>query len=500
MTIQSLETFISPRFEVVYRTLNTFAERMNKPMAPPDGFLTARVIGEFSAGKTRLLRELLGDVIPPALFPVSSLERQTRLQLELTYGETAELTVIERAHDHSKTQKIVSLTNFPMREEMTDYDPLVHRLRLAVPEKRLILPLGDRYSDDTSPKRLFLIDMPGWNSGDDDIAESQAANILAGFHNLSLVFVTDASRLDGLKNSERLREFLEAFADADFVGIPNLIFVITHCPKADHDRLGARAHERVLELWCELGHEPQALGLHIMCVDFAELENGELMQFREQFWSHLLAPLEFKEQVQHPWIENLKQWPEAWNIRPKLVQTQSLLDRVRKPLELTFKEGDFLVGMNMYRLMGLDKAGIHKKVRGEWIRKSGNFDYTEIDLNHEIAEIAKIDHAHPLADWWTHYWVENLKLTLTPAATFFKQVDQAINSLTPETKDLQEHLNFHLNHSFKSAKATLNSSFTEVIESVKFFEDHTDEAMLATIFKISLMQTRYSDYYENTKK
>lgn len=82
----------------LYRALRALAERLSRPAAPPDGLLSARVIGEFSAGKTRLLRELLGEVIPPALFPVSSLERQTRLPLEITYGENdADRLVVEFA-------------------------------------------------------------------------------------------------------------------------------------------------------------------------------------------------------------------------------------------------------------------------------------------------------------------------------------------------------------------------------------------------------------------
>lgn len=83
----------------VFAAVRQFGARMSAPAAPPDGVLTVRVIGEFSAGKTRFLCELLGSCIPIQLQPISSLERQTKLPLEITYGPAAELQLIERPHD-----------------------------------------------------------------------------------------------------------------------------------------------------------------------------------------------------------------------------------------------------------------------------------------------------------------------------------------------------------------------------------------------------------------
>ena len=125
-----------------YSALQSFATHMTKFQQISDGLLTARVIGEFSAGKTRFLRELLGDSIPPALYPVSSLERQTRLPMEITYGPEPELTLVQRANDYEindKARTLQTLTEFPDREATVQYDPLQHRLRLAIPENRLIL-------------------------------------------------------------------------------------------------------------------------------------------------------------------------------------------------------------------------------------------------------------------------------------------------------------------------------------------------------------------------
>jgi hypothetical protein len=228
---------------ITVAALQSFAKKMEKETQLKDGCLTARIVGEFSAGKTRLLKELLNEVIPADLFPVSSIERQTKLQLEMTYGEQAELTVIEREADYSEAKVIKKLSKFPHREDKDcqDYQPEKHRLRLSVPEPRFILPEGDGYSEEKVPMRLFLIDTPGWNSGEDDIAESDASDIMAGHHNLGLVYVTDASRLDGKTNQQRLTDFLEVLQDADFLSEAHLVFVVTHCPPQEQVKLRKRA-------------------------------------------------------------------------------------------------------------------------------------------------------------------------------------------------------------------------------------------------------------------
>lgn len=487
-----------PRTEAVYRALTHFDEHMNKAVEPTDGILTARVIGEFSAGKTRLLRELFGELIPKNLFPVSSLERQTRLPLEITYGDTPQLSLIDRAQDFHPTQTLEILSYFPQREDLLNHNPLRHRLRLALPETRLILPTGDGYSDDQSPKRLFLIDMPGWNSGDDEIAESQASNILTGYHNLSLVYVVDANRLDGDTNHTRLRDFLEAFADADFVGDSSLVFVVTHCPKADQSRFSQRATERVLKLWVALGNEPEDLALAVMCVEFAELNAAELADFRERFWRHLLAPLARPSTPQHPWIATVRNWPVDWDIRPRLIQAQTIVQTARRLIERACIDGEFLPGMNMHRLIGLDAAQIGDKVRQAWFRQlhSGSFD----QLQQTLAVPEAIPRQHPLASWWLHYWQTNLEQTLAPMHRFFKQTDAAMSRLTPETADLQEHLTTHLADAYRQAGQALDSSFTCLVETAQtLVTEAQPEQAVATLLKLSLLEARYADHFEKAK-
>lgn len=67
---------------------------------------------------------------------------------------------------------------------------------------------------------------------------------MAGFHNLALVYVVSAVRLDSLKNSERLNNFLQAFSNADFVGVPHLMVMMTHCSAAEAPALQAKVKSR----------------------------------------------------------------------------------------------------------------------------------------------------------------------------------------------------------------------------------------------------------------
>lgn len=482
--------------ETVYHTLRALADRLSRPAAPPDGLLSARVIGEFSAGKTRLLRELLGEQIPPALFPVSSLERQTRLPLEITYGESAVLELIKRPNDHDTAVVIQPLDAFPMRAQLSDYDPQHYRLRLTVPEQRLFLPTGDYYGEDHEPKRLLLIDMPGWNSGQDDIAEGDAAGIMAGYHNLALVFVVNANRLDGQDNHARLRDFLSTFAAADFAGTPTLLIVVTHCPHADRERLSARMRERVMSLWAELDEDAEALSLHLLAVDFAELTPDELSAFRETFWTHLFAPVQQEptQTAAHPWIASIRHWSGEQDPRPRLPAAAARIADARALLARACQDGDFLPGMNMHRLLGLDASAIRARLLETWRRQMQCPDLEQLAAR--LAVPAPLADEHPLSLWWNHYWQAHLEQALAPTRRFFARAERALGEVQPDTPDLREHLAARLSAAHREALQALDSSFTCLVETAQTLseESHLERAV-ATLLSLSLLEARYADHY-----
>lgn len=481
-----------PRSDALYQSLQTFTERMNHATTLADGLLTARIVGEFSAGKTRLLRELFCDLTPPELFPVSSLERQTRLQLEITYSDVPCLSLIEREQDYD-TQPITikKLTQFPDRNDLAGYDPLKHRLRLALPEERLILSSGDGYGVDSSPKRLFLIDTPGWNSGDDDLAESPAALILTGYHNLALVYVSHAARLDGALNANRLREFLEELSDANFLQRAKLVFVLTHCPSAETDHFKVKVQNMVYDLWAELEQDITELELDVFCVEFNEMTKETLKSFRDDFWQCLLTPLHDTGVAVDPWVAALHKWPENWDILDRLEIARQVLNQAKNLLERARKGDEFVVGMNMYRLIGMNATELRKKVKDVWLRQIGcrDAEWNEWGL-------AKLDNEHPLSDWWRTYWLENIQNTIQPAMDFFNLTEKVIGELTPDIEDLQQHLFIKLAPAHTKALVAMDNSFACLVNTAQKLRDEPlIEKRIATLLHLSMLQARYEDYY-----
>ena len=492
---------MSKNSEKGYLALKAFASHMTKVHQVSDGLLTARVIGEFSAGKTRFLREFLGDSIPPALYPVSSLERQTRLPLEITYGLEPELTLVQRANDYDineKTLTLQTLTEFPDREATMGHDPLRHRLRLALPEDRLILQNGDGYSDDKSAKRLFLIDMPGWNSGDDLLAEGDASQIMAGFHNLALVYVVSAVRLDGLKNSERLNNFLQAFAEADFVGDPHLIVIMTHCPADEADALQEKVNKQVNAMWAELG-ESSPLSMDLFSVDFEEISDDELSEFRNSFWNSLLSPLRQHAAlpVPHPWVPSLRNWPAHWMLEGPVAQSQALLMQARSVLKTACQDGSYLAGMNMTKLSGLNTTAIQERLQNTWNRQMRDTAAASDQPLH--LAVPNVDEKHPLAGWWNGYWVPNLQSSLRFVDDFVNVVPVALKRVNSNTPNLQDCLDQQLNIPYGHAMRAMNNGFTQIADALKNLPNETPpEQFLATLLQLGLIQMRYQDHLDGS--
>lgn len=492
----------------LHGALASFARHMSARTALKDGVLTARVVGEFSAGKTRLLRELFSSVLPTALFPVSSLERQTRLQLEITHGDAPQLTLIERAADYDDASECRVWSEFPERAALEAFDPMRHRLRLALPEPRLILASGDGYSDDDSAKRLFLIDTPGWNSGDDALAESDASTLMAGYHNLSLVYVTQATRLDGAINAQRLAEFLAAFEDADFLERHSLVFVVTHCSAEEAEAMQVRAQKLVLTQWAALGRDRDELVLTVLCVDFGGLSETRRHAFRDAFWRALLAPLDERakrknlptdaHQPADLWARAVRQGVSEWDVPAALHQTQTLIDTARKLLATVLKNGEFIAGMNHYRLIGLDRQAAQIRLRQAWWRQVG----CASALLDSLANLpARPPQNHPLSVWWADYWTTAVMATLTPTQTFFATMDRTLDGVDANTEGMQEIFKAALSVPHQAAVAALDSSFTRMVETAR---EHLTtlpaERFTATLLSLSLLEARYRDHYQQAQE
>ena len=474
--------------------MRRFAERMTAVPPLADATLTTRIVGEFSAGKTRLLRELLGAHVPEALAPISSRDPQTRLPLEVTYGAAARLSVVERAFDSHAGKDVAFLDRFPMRDQvdLLGYQPESHRLRLALPLEQLILPEGDGYQGN-APSRMFLIDMPGWNSGDDESAEEEAEIVLNADYSLALVYVTQAGRLDSATNRRRLHDFVTAMSGADFYEGARLVIVVTHCSSAESVRLTALARELVAGIWAEVDTGLD-LAVDVLCAEFNEMQEADKDAFRARFWQCLLAPLGHSTSVPaaHYWLAKIEAWPDEYDIRPRLARSHTLLATLRELADRACRAGNYLPNMNMQRLVYLDDEEITAKLRQTWQRQTKPDTLAQAEA---LFASLGLDPSHPLFDWWSEVWLDQLRLFLVATRTFFAQAQTALDRVDRETANLDEHLRRHLDKPAARMRAALGSSFARQVDVATKLIDQPLAQVVPTLLVLGAIQGHYVKRY-----
>lgn len=296
------------RYENVENAVNQFMRGSAMPAELGEAVLAIRVVGEFSSGKTRFIREIFKDLIPAELMPVSSLEKQTILPLELTYGDNPSLELIEREYDGSPAKVLAAWDHFPKREELEGRNLANLRLRLFVNEPQLTLAEGDGYEEGKQPQRLRIIDEPGWNSEDEDRGWEELG-LSDEWENLGLITVCRSARLDSKTNHQNLEIFLNALLSGDMVAARErlpLFFAITECAKEDREKSIRKQEERIKAILKEkVGKFP----LKVVAVDFAKLEPGELETLRQEFWEHILSESP-SEPLQNGLNAIIRRWPQ----------------------------------------------------------------------------------------------------------------------------------------------------------------------------------------------
>lgn len=468
-----------------------FVQRMTSWEGISDGSLSVRIVGEFSAGKTRLLSAVLGAMVPQALIPVSSRDVQTRLPLEVTYGEEPLLTVVEYAPGRDAGAKtVMELDEFPVREQIVamGLDPDLHRLRLALPLPQLVLPNGDFCAESKAPKRLFLIDMPGWNSIDDHIAEEEANIQMAGRFNLALVYVVNASRLDSAGNKQRLAKFMEVLAEAEFIDRARMLLIITHCGAAESARLQAHGAKQAMGLWADIGMAAEQLELNVLSTDFDAIDPPGLEAFCRRFWQALLAPIADQAQAGHPWVQRIRAWDDAWKLAPKIESAHSALRDLREAL-LRCRHGElFMPGMNMHRLKGLEPGELVGKLQQHWLRQTR---CTRLGAVAVSIDAIRLDAAHPLGPWWAELWQPQLVAVSVAVKDFFDCADEAFRAVTADTIDLETHLACWLDQPYAVALAGVHGSFARLLETAAGVTTAPAEELVATVLSLVALQQRF---------
>ena len=223
---------------------------------------------------------------------------------------------------------------------------------------------------------------------------------------------------------------------------------------------------------------------------------SELQRFRHSCWQHLLAPLQDDEdQTQHPWLPALQGWSDEWAIRPRLLRTQQVLEKAGEMLARVRKDGDFLAGMNMYRLIGMGSEERYAKLQAAWLRQIGA---TVQDIHLKL-DALELPGDHPLHAWWTGYWVPQLDATLVPVRQFFASADLALRELPADTPDLQHYLRSRLAVTFATAVSQMSNGFIRLVDTTRLLAgEAAPEKVVATLLTLSLLHVRSEHYIETS--
>ncbi len=476
---------------LVKKAIQSFSDNMLEKIV--DEIAVVHIIGAFSAGKSRLVRELLRPhKIAHALLPISSQDRQSALPLEITYAESPRLLRI--SGDKNETL----LSEFPARKEQQAFDISSHYLRLELPEPQLLLGNVSLCSADEGIKRLVLKDMPGWNSGDSFVADNPLANGLVGADNISLVYVVRANGVDSQDDLIRLKAIFEAVesGDAFFYNGFHLVVVVTRCDESDeHQAIKNRMTERLQQLAEEVDIEDD-FTLTVLCVEFGkeqDLINNDL--FLNDFWQAAFSPIaeEKKTATATDWATRLQHWSEEWFIQAKLSTSLQLIKDAKKFIAVFKKQDQFVANMNNTRLLGLSEQKRRLKVQGAWLKQIGQWQQPDIQQ-------LQLPDNHPLKLWWSNYWLAQLHALINPVNYLVQQMETAIQQLPIEVPDLQNYFHNSVENSYLQATEALQSHFYCVCEALEPIQHDSNQAkVVATLLSLSTLDAKYTDYYHLLK-
>lgn len=471
---------------------------------------TVRVIGEFSSGKTRLMNELFGGLIPQALMPVSSRECQTIVPLEITYGNPASLSLIERICDEASSTVLQTLSQFPTREEiLKDYPQINHKMRLelTVPEPHLCVQT-DGIEEHSIPRRLTLIDMPGWNNDDFD-AERDKEKVVDKW-TFALVYVLASTRIDSQYNQDELTTLLELLQDeAWFLDQPTLVIVVTHCEENFHQRATEIMAQRIKAIKTKLNYHD--LAVKIQCVDFQELTPATKTQFTHQFWENLFSGWEkYSAFSQESREIDITRHLGGWNPFEEFQSIRDVVLDAETIIYNFFSKADAMIpSMNTNRLVALKSSSdCYKRLWSEWEKTIGPIQL-ESPFHHRIKQLKAGN--NPFAPWWNYFVAQPIQEILKQLDQLLQKVDGAFEQVYRLMKEAEAtpDKKFNLNQFFVE---TIKPTYLEVRlhfeKKTKLILDKplhgilrssTPDRILATLIAMTCVQDAFSHVHRVKK-
>lgn len=341
--------------ESLNSALEQIEESLQSAVQIEDSKVVIRIVGEFSSGKSRLLTEWLGEVLPAALRPISSQDRQTLLPLEVCFGPRPTLTLRSAFGDRTYAE----LARFPGREEVAALlakNRLRERdavLRLEVPENNLL------FGDDPG-KRYFLVDTPGWNSDDEDRSEEYTK---PSIDQPILLYVASA---DHLESQASLNHLIEIADELDSMASAfDAREVIIYVTKSNRDERKAerfesfRAHlRRVFEDELFDLQVGTPIPIEFGRPDRQSIEDtAEIEQMRTHLWNKI------QEVLQNSPYSRPSEPKIGDGIRDALARLSMLVDLSRQTLDVVASTSDVFPGENATRLKYADPVRREARLR-----------------------------------------------------------------------------------------------------------------------------------------
>jgi len=446
-----------------------------------DGYVTVRVVGEFSSGKSKLIQEILRGAIPEVLLPRDSLERQTLLPLEITYGEKIELWEILRGSDYDKPVLLRELDHFPERAELLE-DPeflATHRLRLTLPQKNLILPFN-KHQEEKKPCKVFLIDTPGWNSGEVDHSQHDVSNS----DPLAVIYVVNALRLQSKENKKELEKLLNSMVEATFLEKCHLIVYVTRWDQEDNQDLKKFFEDQLQNIAKELRIQDWLQSIEYLDLKSFSTETREA--FQNRFWKKLLKGIpETRKTSVDSWNQNMESWNELFST---LQEIQRYILSGSHVLHNFQMNGEYIPGFNMTRLKAYPITQWKSMLWQKWNTRLSNFHVFS-------SETLELQQDHPLAEWWNDCFLKAIKNGLADVYQLLMLAQETLGKITSSTENLQDFLNKDLEIPYQICRQQYLWTETLVPPSLgELIKKKQDiRPVLATLISITIAQTEIAD-------
>ncbi len=388
-----------------------------------DAPYTVRFVGEFSSGKSRVMREIFSPQIPFSLLPRSELQAETLLPLEMTYGTKTELVEIKRKDDFSSPEKVRSWTSFPRREEIdVQAKQNKHRLVLTLPLEALQLDIVDQETKILTRQRLRLIDTAGWNAGDEDDTFSE----IESSYPYAVVYVVTAHRLECSNEETELKTLFEAL---EISTLPKTIHFLVFVTRWEEEQptLRDRFEKRILQLGQEY-LSANDFRAHFFYQDFSKMSDAAKEQMRQRFWAILTDKNILNSSLNKANPPKRCELPIDLILHTQIPTLKNTFLDLRASAQSFLIEGKPFPHWNLVKLAAY-QPDIKQMLWKEWQKR------LKLTSQKERA-FQRLPQEHPLAFWWNQDFLMTIEAAFRCYLDLLQSAEEALRLL--EKKILQK--------------------------------------------------------------